>query len=166
MNLQVKRAFTLIELLVVVLIIGILAAVAVPQYQKAVIKSRFSEAMINLKTLSQATQICKLEGNVDCDLYHFPELSSSIELPTETENFLYLTLAQEPSWSAQFVAARYKKEDVCLCLMSPGKFVISQSAEGESCGGNGASLNYAHLLNLADADNFEEGEEEWYCECC
>ncbi len=54
--------FTLIELLVVVLIIGILAAIALPQYEKAVAKSRAAEALINLKALYNAQQIYYLSN--------------------------------------------------------------------------------------------------------
>ena len=49
-----KKGFTLVELLVVVLIIGILAAVAVPQYQKSVDETRFSRAMVLLETIRTA----------------------------------------------------------------------------------------------------------------
>lgn len=53
--------FTLIELLVVVLIIGILAAIALPQYQKAVEKSRAAEAVSILRTLRDQQSFCFLE---------------------------------------------------------------------------------------------------------
>ena len=55
MNIR-NGGFTLIEVLVVVLIIGILAAVAVPQYQKAVEKSRTTQAFAVLRTIAQAQQ--------------------------------------------------------------------------------------------------------------
>ncbi len=57
-----KQGFTLIELLVVVLIIGILATVALPQYQKAVEKSKATQALSVLKSIQAAQQMYYLSN--------------------------------------------------------------------------------------------------------
>ncbi len=95
-----KAGFTLIELLVVVLIIGILATVALPQYQKAVEKSRSVEAITLLRSVYQAAESFYLANGT------WPTQSTSldIEIPWSGTTKFYGSNAAKSSeqWSIQF----------------------------------------------------------------
>ena len=69
-----NSGFTLIELLVVVLIIGILSAIALPQYTVAVEKARLAEALQNLGVMKQQMELYRME-NPSSSCVQFKEFS-------------------------------------------------------------------------------------------
>ena len=79
-----KKAFTLLELLVVVLIIGILAAIALPQYQMAVGKARFSELKTLTKTFQQSVQRYYIIHNTYAGINDDIQVLD-VELPSESK---------------------------------------------------------------------------------
>ena len=148
--------FTLIELLVVVLIIGILAAVALPQYTKAVTKARFAEAMTNLKTIAEADKVCQMENSSLCKISDL-----DIEIPgtiintdggtaIQTDNFMYRASENPSCGHAQ---ALYNREDVCISVTDDGDFMVIQD---DGCNEKSASQDYSKLLNLPQGG----------CGCC
>ncbi len=122
---QKNNGFTLIELLVVVLIIGILSAIALPQYRLAVMKARFSTMMPIVKAMKDAQEVFYMNNGKYAE--SFEELNFEIGGGVQASD--------KPS-------AMYVKDFVCY-LHASGFVYCS----GENSG------YYAHFLQHSEHSN-------------
>ncbi len=121
-----NKGFTLLELLVVVLIIGILASIALPQYTKAVEKARATEAMQILGDLATAEQIYQMgfgeyTDNLDLLDIEMPG-SRDGDSTTITKNFR-VTITQDGS-TFQAAASRANSDGVAISSPNEPEYAI------------------------------------------
>ena len=74
-----QSGFTLIELMIVVLIIGILAALAIPAYQKFGYKAKLTEAPSNLSAIAQAEQLSFVNTGKIVEFTALPRVASAVD---------------------------------------------------------------------------------------
>jgi prepilin-type N-terminal cleavage/methylation domain-containing protein len=128
------KGFTLIELLVVVLIIGILAAIALVQYQKAIERSRSAELLLTMRAVWNAQQEYKLINGKDAK--DFIELG--IDIPGLTYG------------SYNIPNATLKKPNRFQILISTAYDLIGLPIKGNKCqnGNSFASSNNSCYMLL------------------
>lgn len=137
-----KHGFTLIEMLVVVLIAGILAAVALPQYETAVERSRATQAFILGKHLAEAEELYFLSTGAYTDSWDDlgepgPHIKGwTFELDSDTNNICakrdnttlhYRFFLREPQ-----SVVPYSGKNLCLALATDEKAMSVCQSMGTS----------------------------------
>jgi len=161
-----KKAFTLVELLIVIIIIGILATIAIPQYNKMVVKSHSPEAFVILSGLAKAVFIYYQQVNdfpwADGTSVFTVAQDVDFDLPAQTSYWKFDS--GSGSWGSQYVG-KVKVSDTHIFfggtyelkrLPASGKF-IQFHAQDKSM----ESHKVRYALHVSGAVQSDETLDEW-----
>jgi type IV pilus assembly protein PilA len=146
---NVQKGFTLIELMIVVAIIGILAAIAIPQYQTYIAKSQVARAMGETGALKTAYEDCLNNGKTAigaCDLGATSSGILSLSAPlvstagtalgTSTTNTVALS-------TTGTIAGSFAGQAAAILKATPFTITWTRTAEGSWTCGTTADAKYA-----------------------
>ena len=140
-----EQAFTLIELLVVVLIIGILAAVALPQYQKAVLKTQYSTLKDRTRVLAQAQQRYYLANNTYAT--EFAELDIDFAITSEYKSSYSFYIYFADGSQCEIYWAETNPRTICSKLFFGTRVAYAQMHTGTPQTCSVYSLNTNDIFN-------------------
>lgn len=143
-----KQGFTLIELLVVVLIIGILSAIALPQYEKSVNKARGAEAVIAAKTVADSANLFFLERR------QYPTSLSELTIKAPSLEYFTLTAAQDGATSKYKIELDSNTAYAKVVVKCTRGKVVARYCTGTECG---------DFFSCKDSSNTSEGVADTDC---
>jgi len=143
------KGFTLIELLIVVAIIGIIAAIAIPNLLNAIDRGKQKRTMADLRSIGTAIEEYSIDNNVYPD-----SVSAMSALETHIEPLYIRTAPQNDGWGRPFVVA----------TATTNYTVCSGGKDGGACGSDagGAVENFNDSITFANGQfvQWPEGAQQ------